>query len=196
MFSCTDALVFCKQDRSVIDMKLADFHIGLEFICGPFWWRCTDVGTRTVVAIPLIEDNRLWCEGPPYMIEEVVLDEGEIKNAHLTEEDHIHASIAEARSSERLNLPHDAVMRMIEARIEGEPYPRKGLLRFDRVRMDGEILHPYATRQVGDSWIIRFYLPFTKEWGEMQEVAFVALPIATEIDVKQRAEQSPQSRGI
>jgi hypothetical protein len=37
-------------------MKHGDFHVGLEFVgSGGFWWRCTDVGTRTVVAIHLVE---------------------------------------------------------------------------------------------------------------------------------------------
>ncbi|AJY38197.1 hypothetical protein I6G56_00200 (plasmid) [Burkholderia humptydooensis] len=177
-------------------MKLSDFKIGLEFICGPFWWRCTDVGTRTVTAIRLVEDDPVWYEGPPYMVEEVVLNEAELDDAHLIEEDHIRASIAEARSSGHPNFPHEALMRMMEARLEGEPYPRKGLFRFDRVRADGEILHPYAGRRADDSWIICFYLPFMKEWGEMQEVEFIALPIAANIDVKQRAAQSPQPRRI
>lgn len=177
-------------------MKLSDFHIGLEFICGPFWWRCTDVGARTVIAIRLVEGNPIWYEGPPYMVDEVVLDETEMEDAHLTEEDHIRASIAEERSSGHPNFPHEAVMRMMEARVEGEAYPRNNLFRFDRVRTDGEILHPYAGHLVGDSWIICFYLPFTKEWGEMQEAEFIALQIATNISVKQRAEQSRQPRGI
>jgi len=32
-------------------MTLADFHIGMEFTCGERLFRCTDVGTRTIVAI-------------------------------------------------------------------------------------------------------------------------------------------------
>ena len=65
-------------------MRVADFHIGLEFICGPFWWRCTDIGTRTVAAVRLVEDDPRWYEGPPYMVEEVVLDETELEDGHLT----------------------------------------------------------------------------------------------------------------
>ncbi|ANH72099.1 hypothetical protein ACS15_0297 [Ralstonia insidiosa] len=181
--------------KTVTGMNLSDFHIGLEFICGPFWWRCTDVGTRTVTAIRLIEDDPVWYEGPPYMVEEAVLDETEIEDAHLTEEDHIRASIAEARSSGHPNFPNEAVTRMTDARLKGEPYPRKGLFRFDRTSSDGEILHPYAGRRSGDSWIICVYLPFTKEWGEMQEAEFIALPIASKIDIKRRAAQSSQPRG-
>jgi hypothetical protein len=32
-------------------MKLADFKIGEEFWCDGRQWRCSDIGTRTVVAI-------------------------------------------------------------------------------------------------------------------------------------------------
>lgn len=35
-------------------MKHSDFHVGLEFLGSTgFRWRCTDVGTRTVVAVRL-----------------------------------------------------------------------------------------------------------------------------------------------
>jgi hypothetical protein len=32
-------------------MKHTDFRIGEEFWCGGRQWRCTDIGTRTIVAI-------------------------------------------------------------------------------------------------------------------------------------------------
>ena len=168
-------------------MKLSEFGIGLEFVCGPFWWLCTDVGTRTVTAIRLVENDPVWYEGPPYMVEEVVLDEGELENCHLSEEDHVRASMNEARTSGHSGFPHEAVKRMMDARVEGPRYPRKGLFRFDRVRADGEILHPYAGRKAGDTWHICFYLPFTKGWGELPEREFIALPIATPAVVQSRA---------
>ncbi len=34
-------------------MRLSDFHIGLEFWMSGSHWRCTDVGSRVVVAIKL-----------------------------------------------------------------------------------------------------------------------------------------------
>jgi hypothetical protein len=168
-------------------MKPSDFHIGLEFICGPFWWRCTDVGTRTVTAIRLVEDDPVWYEGPPYMVEEVVLDETELQDAHLTEEAHIRAAMGESDTSGFPGFPHEAVMRMMDVSIEGERYPRKQLFRFDRVRADGEILHPYAGRKVGDGWLVCLYLPFTGEWAEMPEREFVGLPTAGDVAVRERA---------
>jgi hypothetical protein len=62
-------------------MKHSDFTIGQEFLCGEKRWRCTDKGTRTVVAICLDEhpDDPSWFNGPPYAVEEIVFDEDDIE---------------------------------------------------------------------------------------------------------------------
>ncbi len=71
-------------------MKHSDFHIGLEFMgIAGFWWRCTDVGKRTIVAIQLYRDIPHWYSGPPYIAKEVVFDEHEIAACHRTEEEAI-----------------------------------------------------------------------------------------------------------
>ncbi|RDU96122.1 hypothetical protein [Trinickia dinghuensis] len=169
-------------------MKPSEFHIGLEFICGPFWWRCTDVGTRTVAAIRLVEEDPVWYQGPPYMVKEVVLDATELEDAHLTERAHILASLEAHRSSGHPGFPHEAVSRMMDERVSVERYPRKRLFDFDRVREDGEILHPYAGRKDGGAWVIRLYLPFTKQWVELGEAEFIALPLCTPDAVRRRAD--------
>ena len=57
-------------------MKREDFQIGTEFICGGNRYRCTDVGTRVIVAISLDKyDDPSWHVGPPYAIQELVFDE-------------------------------------------------------------------------------------------------------------------------
>lgn len=175
-------------------MKLTDFHIGLEFMEGPFWWRCTDIGTRSIAAIKLVEDNPAWYAGPPYMIEEVVLDEARLADCHLTEDEHIEAALVEADTSSHPGYPHEALRRMTKARLKSGAYPRKGMFRFDRVRNDGEILHPYAAHKVGENWMVSFYLPFTQAWDEMSELLFVALPVATDLDIKSCAGQLSSPR--
>jgi hypothetical protein len=80
-------------------MTHADFEIGKTFICGGRRWRCTDIGTRTIIAICL-EDTEIvissldpaiapttrtlsqaeaeaegWFHGPPYAVSETVFDE-------------------------------------------------------------------------------------------------------------------------
>jgi hypothetical protein len=57
-------------------MRLSDFHIGLEFWMSGSHWRCTDVGTRLVIAIKLEhDDDPSWYNGPPYAICEHTIDE-------------------------------------------------------------------------------------------------------------------------
>lgn len=73
-------------------MKHEDFFIGLEFNTGAGTWRCTDVGTRTIVAIridqvpvvsscngevstAIITNDPSWFNGPPYAVAESIFDE-------------------------------------------------------------------------------------------------------------------------
>lgn len=60
-------------------MKHGDFKIGTEFYCGPQRWRCTDIGTRVIVAIELRSGRREdWYNGPPYALPETVFDENDL----------------------------------------------------------------------------------------------------------------------
>ena len=56
-------------------MKHEDFKIGLEFRLSGKRWRCTDVGQRVVVAIYIENREEHWFTGPPYAVQEWVLDE-------------------------------------------------------------------------------------------------------------------------
>jgi hypothetical protein len=78
----------------LIAMQHNEFRIGGTFWCGGGQWRCTDLGTRTIVAIRTDrvevgtgapERRRLlsrpeaeaegWFNGPPYAMAESVFDE-------------------------------------------------------------------------------------------------------------------------
>lgn len=86
-------------------MKHTDFHIGLEFFTGAGKWRCTDVGTRVIVAISLepretvrvhYDENGERREerfmssdprdllGPPYSVAEHVFDEYDLDGCYTT----------------------------------------------------------------------------------------------------------------
>jgi hypothetical protein len=54
-------------------MTKEDFHIGVEFYTGAGKWRCTDIGTRVIVAIKLDQTDESWYNGPPYAVAESVL---------------------------------------------------------------------------------------------------------------------------
>lgn len=172
-------------------MKHADFHIGLEFLAsGGFRWRCTDVGTRTILAIHLDRKDSHWYQGPPYIAKEVVFDEKEMARCHLSEIEAITAAFDELKNGHP-GYPSDVVRKMLEARF-AHRYPHKGVLRFDRRRADGEILHPYAGRKEGEAWIIDLYLPFQRTFESMSEVDFIALPRASADDVRSQAQERHQ----
>jgi len=86
-------------------MKHEEFRIGVEFWCGGRRWRCTDVGTRTIVGICLephevvsvtgnveaggrttrmIMSDDSWLAGPPYAVAEEVFDEYSIEGCSLS----------------------------------------------------------------------------------------------------------------
>ena len=86
-------------------MKHGDFHIGSEFYTSTGKWRCTDVGTRVIVAISLeprtlvrlrreetgedvqesfSSDDPRDLVGPPYMVSEHVFDENSIDGCYAT----------------------------------------------------------------------------------------------------------------
>lgn len=168
-------------------VKRVDFSIGLEFL-GPagLRWRCTDVGSRTILAIQLDQDDPRWYEGPPYIAKEVVFDEQEIEHCHLTESDALKSAVREHKRSGHPGYPADAVRQMLKTR-HAHRYPHEGVLRFDRCRPDGEILHPYAGRKVGESWMVDLYLPFLNTYAAMAELDFIALPRAKASDIRARS---------
>ena len=143
-------------------MNHSDFYIGLEFVgAGGIRYRCTDVGTRTILAIQLNHRSPAWYQGPPYITEEIVFDEVEIGLCHLTIEDAISVAALNNETSRHPGYPADVVKRMMKAR-RAHRYPHEGGLRFDRRRDDGEILHPYAGRKQRGTWRVDLYLPFRR----------------------------------
>lgn len=173
-------------------MKHSDFYIGLEFFgSAGFVWRCTDVGSRTITAIQL-EDGRdaSWYNGPPYAVAEVVFDEYDFASCSRSFEEGIEHAIYESDHSGHPGFPHEVVKKMLDEGFPNdatERYPNKPLLRLDRLRQDGELLHPYAARKSNGGWLVRLYMPFTEEFAEMPEIDFLQLDIAKDDDVKSRS---------
>lgn len=64
-------------------MNKEEFQIGLEFYTATGKWRCTDIGTRVIVAIKLYQNNPSWYNGPPYAVAEVVFDEYDLGGCSL-----------------------------------------------------------------------------------------------------------------
>ena len=70
-------------------MKHDEFHIGLEFWMSGAHWRCTDVGTRTILAIRLNAPDASWYNGPPYAVAECVIDEDALAACSLQPPDEV-----------------------------------------------------------------------------------------------------------
>lgn len=64
-------------------MKRDQFAIGMEFYTATGKWRCTDVGTRVVVAIRLDKSDPSWYNGPPFAVAESVFDEYDLEGCAL-----------------------------------------------------------------------------------------------------------------
>jgi hypothetical protein len=87
-------------------MKVEEFVVGEDFWCGDQRYRCTDIGTRTIVAIRVdsvevagntperrrtLSHNEAeaegWFNGPPYAVAEHVFDEYEQEGCSRSRED-------------------------------------------------------------------------------------------------------------
>ncbi|MEQ1574733.1 MAG: hypothetical protein ABL993_10860 [Vicinamibacterales bacterium] len=64
-------------------MLHTDFRIGLEFHTAAGRWRCTDIGTRVIVAVRLDAPDVTWYNGPPYAVAEIVLDENDLEGCSI-----------------------------------------------------------------------------------------------------------------
>jgi hypothetical protein len=66
-------------------MRLSDFKIGMEVWMSGSRWRCTDIGTRLVIAIKLDhDDDPSWYDGPPYAVCEHTIDLHDFAACSLT----------------------------------------------------------------------------------------------------------------
>ena len=59
----------------------------MEFYTAAGKWRCTDVGTRVIVAIQLDQNDPSWHAGPPFAVAEWVFDEYDLDGCSLAPND-------------------------------------------------------------------------------------------------------------
>ena len=172
-----------------ISMKHLDFQIGTEFYtCTGQKWLCTDVGSRTILAIELKPDlDPSWFIGPPYAVVEIPFDEDDIRGAYRNQKE----SLEDVKNTIHPGFPNEVVTKMFAARALKStfPYKNKPLLRIDRVGEDGEILHPYAAEEKGNDWSILVYGLFDKSFRKIAESDFIKMPHAKHEDLKLRRDK-------
>lgn len=170
-------------------MKITDFQIGTFFLtCTGQLWQCTDVGTRTILAIEIAPArDEHWYNGPPYAVPEEVFDEISIRTCYRSEEGAILESLTDDfEQSVHPGYPAEVMKNFMRHFSEKSAYPNGRLFRVDRVGEDGEIYHPYAAREINDEWRILVYLTFTQAFADFSEATFIRMRVATEQDYRQR----------
>ena len=69
-------------------MKHSEFKVGAEFRTAVKRWRCTDLGTRTIVCIEIDDrEDKTWFDGPPYAVKEIVFDEYDMQGCTSDSQD-------------------------------------------------------------------------------------------------------------
>ena len=64
-------------------MEHSDFRIGGEGVTATGRWRCTDIGTRVIVAIQIGTTDSSWYNGSPFAVMEMVFDEYDLTGCFL-----------------------------------------------------------------------------------------------------------------
>ena len=171
-------------------MKLSDFKIGTVFnSCTGQRWQCTDVGSRTILAIELKPElDSSWFVGPPYAVVEVSFDENDLSGVYRNDDEAIQDAIDDADNSDHPGFPNEIVKTFSKARFSDDcrAYPNNRLLRNDRVTNNGEILHPYGVELNRGVWFILVYELFSQAFSKMIESEFVQLRLSTENDLRKR----------
>lgn len=176
-------------------MKITEFEIGLLFqTCTGQIWRCTDVGSRTILAIEIEPDRDThWYQGPPYAVEEKVFDEIEIERCYRNHEEAVRQTL---RDNSHPGYPMEVVRKMMNYKTKSlspDPstkYPHNRLLKIDRVNEQGDIFHPYGAEQSGQDWRILVYLPYTEKFSDIAETDFIRLRATTSEDYRRRKADS------
>ncbi|WP_292806783.1 hypothetical protein [Methylotenera sp.] len=178
-------------------MKHSDFKIGTVFnSCTGQRWRCTDVGTRTILAIELKPElDSSWFVGPPYAVVEVSFDENDMGGVYRNDDEAIQDAIDDADNSNHPGFPNGIVKTFSKARFSDDfhAYPNKRLLKNDRVTNNGEILHPYGAELNHDGWSVLVYELFSRAFSKVHESEFIQLRLSTENDLRKRQRVFKQS---
>lgn len=113
-------------------MKHIDFDIGTAFLTSTGQvWRCTDVGTRTILAIEIHRPDQpdrdpSWFVGPPYSVQEVVFDEDDIRGAYQSFDEHVLEALYEHGKGGHTGFPQEVVSKMMKSRVAADThsYPK------------------------------------------------------------------------
>lgn len=157
-------------------MEPADFTIGQHFFFKGQKYRCTDIGTRTVVATCVDMKNP---EDSLYQMkagEEILLDESKLAMCDKSQE----GSMALCRELD-LYYSFSNLAKMVitkeKAHYHHAEYPNHGQFGRARVNPEGELIYPYSARLTNNEWSILCYMPGKKVFIEIDEKNLLHLAI-------------------
>lgn len=159
-------------------MKISDFYPGLVFnSAGGFEYRCTDVGSRTILAVLLSGVDPVFVQGPPYIQREEVFAEHELKQCFLNLAD---ALVHGSEPSAHPGFSTDEVKTMFKGRSSPEmlTYSRRNLLKADRDLAD-DVAHPFSITRTDNGIRVHYLTLKSKTFLEMGEIEFAKLPLTT-----------------
>ena len=153
------------------------------------------MGSRTILAIELKPElDASWFNGPPYAVVEHSFDEYDLPGLYRDEKEAIQESIDRSKDIHP-GYSGDVVSIFMKSRLEMHRlnYPRKELLRGDRVYNDIDILHPYGVELVDEQWVILAYDPYHQTFHKILENEFIEFKRATAEDLKRAFKLTNQS---
>jgi hypothetical protein len=179
-------------------MNHSEFKIGENFFAqAGFEWQCTDIGTRTILAVLVNpEPFHEFIKGPPYISNEKVFDENEIKNCYKNLNDELLDSLRGSDSAHPGFSPKD--LKILNKDLFAKRnyrYPK--LFRFDRVGEDGRIYHPYMAEfdSKKEEWYILVFEIFSKKTSSIHENVFATLKVCEEEDLIKRRDSFAKNKG-
>lgn len=167
-------------------MKKDDFKIGLEFTDGHLWYRCTDIGTRTVLGVCVIDFRthtripQSLLEETPTCLEEKVFDETELKRCYIDFNEHIHTLVdkfkEEKSSIVLVQRDNHFVKESLRYHFnrDNKKYPFPKVLSRPRLQNQYEIAPLGASFHDQKWWVL---VGKETEIFEMEEADFLALPL-------------------
>lgn len=173
-------------------MKIQDFKIGEIFYgSGGFPYLCTDIGSRTISAIPVpletyskfeFQNIEFWLKGPPYMVKEETLNEREIEKCFRNFEEDIKNALEchDKKRDYQNSYTTPEVNRMMKAKsiMKNNRY-RSELIRYNRISNEGECLHPYdfILNEKENIDLILFLNMHTRNFEEMNIQKWIGLSL-------------------
>lgn len=149
-------------------MQHADFVIGQLFYFKGLKYRCTDIGTRTVVAQCIDMESHDAGLSFSCADDEILLTEQQIA---LCADDR-ERSVELYREKDLFSNFSD-IAKMVIRRDQSHPdhakYPNQNQYGRVRVSACGDTLFPYSARKSDRGWIMQCYIPEKKEFLELEE---------------------------